>query len=64
MPRRIEISDVELVYVDGDRPARRFHATASGPDGYVELVLPERTAAKLQELLAAVRPGALVAPAE
>jgi hypothetical protein len=62
MPRHLVISDVELVYSEGERPARRFHARLSGPDGYVELVLPERAAAKLQELLAAVKPDAL-APA-
>jgi hypothetical protein len=62
MPRQLVIFDVELVYSEGERPARRFHARASGPDGYVELVLPERAAARLLELLTAVKPDSL-APA-
>jgi hypothetical protein len=64
MPRQLVIFDVELVYSEGERPARRFHARATGPDGYVELVLPERTASKLLELLTAVKPDALASSSE
>jgi hypothetical protein len=64
MPRQLVIFDVDLVYSEGERPARRFHARVKGPDGYIELVLPESAASKLQELLAAVKPGSLEPAAE